>query len=274
MRTGNVIVLLIAVLVLNAGISLVLINHFSGGPGIFNSGNAKPDKSSSALRSTSITDAVAKAEQAVVSINVMKTEVVRGANPFGFFGFFDFMPMQRQVQSFGSGVIYDAKNGYIITNAHVVKGATQIKVVLPDKREFDASIEGIDDTHDIAKIKINGKNLPEVALGKSKDLLIGEWAIAIGNPYGYLMNDSNPTVSVGVISAVNRSFSMRDDNRSYKNMIQTDAAINPGNSGGPLIDINGEVIGINTFIFSENGGNVGIGFAIPIESVKQILAVI
>ncbi|HRY84548.1 MAG TPA: trypsin-like peptidase domain-containing protein, partial [Candidatus Cloacimonadota bacterium] len=177
-----------------------------------------------------------------------------------------------QVQSFGSGVIYDSAKGYIITNAHVVKGATQIKVVLPDKSEFDAEIEGLDDLHDIAKLRIKGNNLPYAELGNSDGLLIGEWAIAIGNPYGYMMNDPNPTVSVGVISALKRSFSMKDDNRSYKNMIQTDAAINPGNSGGPLIDINGKVIGINTFIFSENGGNVGLGFALPINQVKQILA--
>ncbi|HNX36953.1 MAG TPA: trypsin-like peptidase domain-containing protein [Candidatus Cloacimonadota bacterium] len=273
MRSTNIIILLIAILIINAGISLVLINQFMGNGTLFKNDGTPVSKTSSAMRSTDITKAVAKAEQAVVSINVIKTETVRGGNGFGFpfFGFFDF-PMQRQVQSFGSGVIYDAKNGYIITNSHVVNGATQTKVVLPDKREFDAEIVGIDDAHDIAKLRIKGSNLPSAALGSSSGLLIGEWAIAIGNPYGYLMGDSNPTVSVGVISAINRSFSMRDDKRDYKNMIQTDAAINPGNSGGPLIDINGEVIGINTFIFSENGGNVGIGFAIPIEAVKRVLA--
>lgn len=273
MKSGKFIVMMIVTLILNAGVSMVLMNQFSGKANIFQGKDEGANKKSSALRENSITDAVSKAEAAVVSINVIKTEVVRGGNPFGFpfFGFFD-MPMQRQVQSFGSGVIYDSAKGYIITNSHVVKGATQIKVVLPDKSEFDAEIEGLDDLHDIAKLRIKGNNLPSAELGDSSGLLIGEWAIAIGNPYGYMMNDSNPTVSVGVISAVNRSFSMKDDNRSYKNMIQTDAAINPGNSGGPLIDIDGKVIGINTFIFSENGGNVGIGFALPINQVKQILA--
>ncbi len=109
-------------------------------------------------------------------------------------------------------------------------------------------------------------------MGNSNDLIIGEWSIALGNPYGFLLNDSKPSVSVGVISAVNRNFAARQDKHEYKSMIQTDAAINPGNSGGPLVNINGEVVGINTFIFSESGGNIGIGFAIPINSVKTILA--
>lgn len=273
MKSGKFILMMLVTLILNAGVSMVLINQFSGKPNMFQSKDAPANKNASAMRQNSITEAVSKAEAAVVSINVIKTELVRGGNPFGFpfFGFFD-MPMQRQVQSFGSGVIYDSAKGNIITNAHVVKGATQIKVVLPDKSEFDAEIVGIDDLHDIAKLRIKGNQLPAAELGNSDGLLIGEWAIAIGNPYGYMMNDANPTVSVGVISALNRSFSMKDDNRSYRNMIQTDAAINPGNSGGPLIDINGKVIGINTFIFSENGGNVGLGFALPINQVKQILA--
>jgi serine protease Do len=152
-----------------------------------------------------------------------------------------------------------------------VSGATQIKVVLPDKREFDAELIGIDEIHDIAKLKIRGNNLPYATLGNSSDLIIGEWSIALGNPYGFLMNDSKPSVSVGVISALGRNFASREDRHDYKNMIQTDAAVNPGNSGGPLVNINGEVIGINTFIFSENGGNVGIGFAIPINTVKSII---
>ncbi|HPN41497.1 MAG TPA: trypsin-like peptidase domain-containing protein [Candidatus Cloacimonadota bacterium] len=268
MKPGPIFVLLIAIMIINAGISLILINRV--GP----AKTALPvNKTDIAARHNSITAAVQAVEPAVVSVNVIKTELIRGGNPFGFsfFDFFDFAPLQRQVQSIGTGIIYDPA-GFIITNAHVVSGATQIKVVLPDKREFDATVVGKDDTRDIAKLKINGSRLPYARLGSSKDLIIGEWAVALGNPYGFLMNDSKPSVSVGVISAVNRSFAPRDDNRSYRNMIQTDAAINPGNSGGPLVNINGEVIGVNTFIFSENGGNIGIGFAIPIETVKEILA--
>ncbi|MDD4308803.1 MAG: trypsin-like peptidase domain-containing protein [Candidatus Cloacimonetes bacterium] len=267
---------IIAIILLNAGITLALINHFNGNqasfPGMFSTNKSTVNKSVSTSRENAITNAVSIVEPAVVSINVIKTEIVRARTPFGF-GFFDFFestPMRRQVQSIGSGVIYD-KTGYIITNAHVVSGATQIKVVLPDKREFDAQIAGIDHIHDIAKLKIQGNNLPEAKLGDSQDLIIGEWSIALGNPYGFLMNDSKPSVSVGVISALNRSFAPREDKHDYKAMIQTDAAVNPGNSGGPLVNVNGEVIGINTFIFSENGGNIGIGFAIPVNSVKAIL---
>jgi len=240
---------------------------------MFSSGKTQATKSVDTSRQNAITKAVLEVEPAVVSVNVIKTELVRARRSlgFGFFDFFDFAPMQRQVQSIGSGVIYDP-DGYLITNAHVVSGATQIKVVLPDKREFDAGIIGIDQIHDIAKLKITGNKLPYAKLGNSSDLIIGEWSIALGNPYGFLMNDSKPSVSVGVISAINRSFAPRADKQEYKRMIQTDAAINPGNSGGPLANINGEVIGINTFIFSENGGNIGIGFAIPINTVKAILA--
>lgn len=268
---------IILILLLNAFITMALINKYGNKTPetdtFVSPGTSQPSKASSAKRINSITEAVKAVEPAVVSINVIKTEYVRAVSPFGF-GFFDFfgsIPLLRQVESIGSGVIYDPK-GYIVTNAHVVSGATQIKVILPDKREFSGTVAGIDDIHDVAKIKITGNNLPVAEMGNSNDLIIGEWSIALGNPYGFLMNDSKPSVSVGVISAVNRNFAARQDRREYKSMIQTDAAINPGNSGGPLVNINGEVVGINTFIFSESGGNIGIGFAIPINSVMTILA--
>jgi len=256
---------------------MALINRQAGKNVVSNDfvspSTSQPNKAAAAKRINSITEAVKAVEPAVVSINVIKTEYVRAASPFGF-GFFDFfgsIPLLRQVESIGSGVIYDS-NGYIITNAHVVSGAAQIKVILPDKREFSGTVAGIDDIHDIAKVKINGNKLPAAQLGNSNDLITGEWSIALGNPYGFLLNDSKPSVSVGVISAINRNFAARQDRREYKAMIQTDAAINQGNSGGPLVNINGEVVGINTFILSESGGNIGIGFAIPINSVKSILA--
>lgn len=268
---------IILILLLNAFITMALINKYGNKTPetdtFVSPGTSQPSKASSAKRINSITEAVKAVEPAVVSINVIKTEYVRAVSPFGF-GFFDFfgsIPLLRQVESIGSGVIYDPK-GYIVTNAHVVSGATQIKVILPDKREFSGTVAGIDEIHDVAKVKITGNNLPVAEMGNSNDLIIGEWSIALGNPYGFLMNDSKPSVSVGVISAVNRNFAARQDRREYKSMIQTDAAINPGNSGGPLVNINGEVVGINTFIFSENGGNIGIGFAIPINSVMTILA--
>ena len=226
-------------------------------------------------RHNAITNAVQLVEPAVVSVNVIKTQIVRKyTNPFEnpFFGFFDYLPYKREVKSIGSGVIF-SKDGYIITNSHVVEGATQIKIILTDNRQFDAELIGVDKRHDIAVIKVStNEELPCAKLGSSKDLIIGEWSIALGNPYAYLIKDSKPSVSVGVISAINRNFAENKGDKIYKKMIQTDAAINPGNSGGPLVNIYGQVIGINTFIFSESGGNVGIGFAIPVDRAKEIAA--
>jgi serine protease Do len=225
------------------------------------------------LRNNSITDAIQIVSPAVVSVNVIKTEVVnRFLNPFEnpFFGFFGNVPYKREVKGIGSGVIF-SDQGYIITNAHVVEGATQIKVILSDNRQFEAELIGLDAVHDIAIIKIEGEeNLPLAKLGSSCGLIMGEWVIAVGNPYGFLLKDSKPSVSVGVISALGRDFAPNQDGKIYKKMIQTDAAINPGNSGGPLVNVLGEVIGINSFIFSESGGSIGIGFAIPIDSVKKL----
>lgn len=232
-----------------------------------------PCDSTGVSRQNAITHAVSEIAPAVVSVNVIKTQIVRGRIPsnFGFFGFFDFFgPIQRQVQSIGSGVIYDPQ-GYIITNAHVVNGATEIKVVLPDQREFAAELIGIDAVHDIAKLRIKSNQLPFARLGDSNNLMVGEWSIALGNPYGYLMNDAKPSVTVGVISALGRNISQDQGGSEYLNMIQTDTAINQGNSGGPLVNIHGEVIGINTFIFSETGGSIGLGFAIPINTVKDLM---
>ncbi|MCB5287273.1 MAG: trypsin-like peptidase domain-containing protein [Candidatus Cloacimonetes bacterium] len=276
MKSSRVLILGLIILILNAGISLVLINQFRPAPApvptLFNDPNM-PCDSTGTSRQNAITHAVAEIAPAVVSVNVIKTQIVRGRIPanFGFFGFFDFFgPVQRQVQSIGSGVIYDPE-GYIITNAHVVSGATAIKVVLPDQREFDAELVGIDDVHDIAKLRIKSSQLPIARLGNSDNLMVGEWSIALGNPYGYLMNDAKPSVTVGVISALGRNISGDQGGSQYLNMIQTDTAINQGNSGGPLVNIHGEVIGINTFIFSETGGSIGLGFAIPINTVKDLM---
>ena len=216
-------------------------------------------------RRNAITNAVGIVEPAVVSVNVIKTQIVRRRHSF-FFGFYDEVPYS--IQGIGSGVIF-SHDGFILTNAHVVEGATEIKIILTDTRQFDAKVIGIDTTHDIAVIKIEGKDLPYANFGNSDELIIGEWAIALGNPYGFLIKDSKPSVSVGVISALNRDFAENKDGKIYRHMIQTDAAINQGNSGGPLANIYGEIIGINTFIFSESGGNIGIGFSIPVNTVKK-----
>jgi serine protease Do len=220
-----------------------------------------------------------KVAPAVVSITVIQERVVT-AEPFmdPFFDDFfrDFFPRQQyrqRIQSMGSGVV-TSPDGYIITNSHVVENATTIKVILPDSRQFDGKVVGIDEVMDIALVKIPGKNLPYAVLGNSDDLMIGEWAIALGNPFGFLLEDTQPSVTVGVISALRRQIkSARGQEKIYKDMIQTDAAINPGNSGGPLVSADGDVIGINTFIFTSGGGSEGVGFARPINDVKRFIQV-
>jgi serine protease Do len=207
---------------------------------------------------------------------VTQTRVVT-YDPFGGLGFDDFFrdffprrSFRQEVKSMGSGVIISA-DGDVVTNAHVVRNATRIKVTLPDNREFPAELEGIDETRDLALLKITGKDLPAAAMGNSDDLMIGEWSIAIGNPFGFMLEDAQPTVTVGVISALHRDIKSSGGNQVYTDMIQTDAAINPGNSGGALVNAAGEVVGINTFIFSHSGGSEGIGFARPINDVRQFI---
>ncbi len=170
---------------------------------------------------------------------------------------------EYKIQGLGSGVIVDSEKGYIITNNHVVEDADELKIALGDKREFDGKVVGTDPQTDIAIVKIDGKNLPSAKLGDSDTIRVGQWAIAIGSPFGLTQ-----TVSVGVISATGRA---NVGVAQYEDMIQTDAAINPGNSGGPLVNIKGEVIGLNTAIFTRSGGYQGIGFAIPINMVKTIM---
>lgn len=188
-------------------------------------------------------------------------------DPFGddlfqrFFG----MPQQpqpRQQMSQGSGFIVSA-DGYVMTNAHVIKGADKITVVLNDGREMDASVIGADPHTDVAVVKIDGKNLPFLKLGDSDKMDIGEWVIAIGSPF-----QLEASLTVGVISAKGRQNLRITD---LEDFIQTDAAINPGNSGGPLLNLDSEVIGINTAIVSRSGGYMGIGFAIPSNMAKNIM---
>lgn len=193
----------------------------------------------------------------------------RQRNPFD--DFFDkFIPRtppkgEYKTQSLGSGVIVriDDGKGYILTNNHVVADMDELKVKLSDKREFDGEVVGTDEQTDLAVIKIEGENLSAAKMGDSDKLKQGQWAIAIGNPFGL-----SHTVSVGVVSAMGRS---GVGIANYENFIQTDAAINPGNSGGPLVNIDGEIIGINTAIFTRSGGYQGIGFAIPVNMAKAVL---
>jgi len=231
-------------------------------------------------RVNAIVLAAREAGPAVVSITVTQVRTVTnpffspfGDDPFNWF-FRDFGPpreYQQQVKAMGSGLILSA-DGYIVTNAHVAEDATQITVTLSDGKQSEAELVDVNSAQDLALIKMNAKDLPYARLGNSDEAMIGEWAIALGNPFGYLLEDTRPTVTVGVISATNRTLRAgQSEGREYKSMIQTDAAINPGNSGGPLVNASGEVVGINTFIFTKSGGSEGIGFAIPINDVKKFV---
>ncbi|MDF1591037.1 MAG: Do family serine endopeptidase [Desulfobacterales bacterium] len=225
-------------------------------------------------RETPVVNAVRKVSPAVVNIS-SRYEVRKRANPFSGFGmdpFFDsffkdfFDPgfeQRYQRSSLGSGVIIDGKRGFILTNAHVIEKTGTIKVVLNDEREFEAQIIGADPDSDLAVLRIESKTpLPAIEMGNSDDLMIGETVIAIGNPFGF-----SHTVTTGVISALSRS--IRTDDRVFQDFIQTDASINPGNSGGPLLNINGDLIGINTAIYAKAQG---IGFAIPINKARRIIS--
>ena len=228
-------------------------------------------------RRTAIVTAAQRVSPAVVSVSVVATRVVR-AEPFqGMFRdefferFFPPMEYQERIPGLGSGVIIDA-TGTVLTNEHVVRNAEEIKITLGDGRQLPAKVLGESDVYDLAVLKVEGRGLPVAPLGDSDRLVVGEWAIAIGSPFGYLLNDTQPTVTAGVVSATRRDIKSEVSQLGmYKNMIQTDAAINPGNSGGPLVNADGEVIGVNTFIFTQNGGSIGLGFAIPINLAKRVL---
>lgn len=213
---------------------------------------------------------------AVVSISTMQVRTLRVGDPYleeflrQFFG----EPVTRgeKLQTgLGSGVIID-KQGYILTNEHVVANADEIQVTLPDGRKLTGVVTGSDSHSDLAIVKIPADTLPVAKLGDSDQVRTGEWAIAIGNPFGYLLEDPKPTLTVGVVSALHRSLSnIARQDAYYGDLIQTDAPINAGNSGGPLVNIRGEVIGINAAIISPSGASAGLGFAIPINRAKRIL---
>ncbi len=208
-----------------------------------------------------------EATPAVVSIRAEQTvtQAMPDMNPFEFFFGPGFRspgrPSPRHQQSQGSGFLI-SEDGFILTNSHVVDEASSIVVTLTDGREYEAEVIGTDPETEVALIKIEGTDLPVVKLGDSDALEVGEWAVAIGNPFGL-----QATVTSGIISATGRD---RVGITDFEDFIQTDAAINPGNSGGPLLNIDGEVVGINTAIFTRSGGYMGIGFAIPINMALDI----
>jgi serine protease Do len=219
-------------------------------------------------RHSAIVDAAARVAPAVVSVNVVRRERRFPQTAWDLF----FIPRgyEQLVQGLGSGFLVTA-DGVIITNQHVTAGAERIVVTTRDGSDYEAQLLGDDPLTDIAVLKIEGRDLPTAPLGTSADLMIGEWVVAVGNPYGYLLGNTDPSVTAGVVSAVGRNLlPSGEDNRVYVRMIQTDAAINPGNSGGPLANALGHVVGVNSSIFSESGGSVGIGFAIPIERAVRV----
>jgi serine protease Do/serine protease DegQ len=175
----------------------------------------------------------------------------------------DSKPHERQFQSAGSGVIVDAKNGYIITNHHVVENASEITITLLDNRTFTAKVVGTDEGADIAVLQAKQPNLVAMSLGDSAKLEVGDYVVAIGNPFGL-----QHTVTAGIVSALGRTGINPD---GYEDFIQTDASINPGNSGGALVNLRGELVGVNSAILSGSGGNIGIGFAIPVNLVKNVM---
>ena len=230
---------------------------------------AQPNVDSS--RKTAITRAIEKVGPAVACINVQQNvSAYTTSDPF--FRYF-FPPEIYPMKSSGSGVVI-SPDGYVLTNTHVVENASRISVTLSGGDEYDAEVIGVDKTSDLALLLLNGNNFPFAEMGDSDDLIIGEWVIALGNPFELFSVSNQPTASVGIISANHMDFGMqKESGRVLQNMIQTDAAINPGNSGGPLVNSEGRVIGINTFIFTGsnyNRGSIGIGFAIPINTAKRI----
>ena len=219
-------------------------------------------------RRTAITTAVERVAPSVVTV---QTEVVEQVPVDVFEQFMGGRSGQRVSPGLGTGFVI-REDGVIVTNAHVVAGASRISVMMRDGTTFPARLLGADETNDVAVLKIDGRRLPVAPLGDSRNLLVGEWAIAIGNPYGFVLGNSEPSVTAGVVSGIGRNLVARAQGPSaYFDMIQTDAAINPGNSGGPLVTADGEVVGVNSSIYSTSGGSIGLGFAIPINRVRRVV---
>lgn len=228
-------------------------------------------------RKNILTETVKKVSPAVVGINV--TQIQQYQDPFSSFfndpffrQFYNDRTYSQKVKSLGSGYII-SKDGYIVTNDHVAGNASEIYVSMTNGKHYKAKIVGTDNVSDICLLKIDADDLPCFSFGNSDDIIIGEWVIALGNPFGLFDINNRPTVTVGVVSATGMNLDPIQ-NRFYLNMIQTDAAINGGNSGGPLVNCMGELIGMNTIIYTAGGvqGNIGLGFAIPINKIRKIVS--
>jgi Do/DeqQ family serine protease len=235
---------------------------------------AVPSSAQEAAPMPSLAPMVKRVAPSVVSIatrGTIKEQAQRNPlfdDPF-FRRFFDVppdsRPRERQFRSAGSGVIVDSKNGYIITNHHVVENASEITITMADDRTFTAKVVGTDEGADVAVLQAKQPNLVAMTLGDSSKVEVGDYVVAIGNPFGL-----QHTVTAGIVSALGRT-GINPDGGGYEDFIQTDASINPGNSGGALVNLRGELVGINSAILSGSGGNIGIGFAIPVNMVKGVM---
>jgi serine protease Do len=240
--------------------------------------NAQESDQLAVSRQNAITRAVAKLSPAVVGINVIAVQQIRYRDPFSqyfddpfFKPFFGDRVYNQEVKELGSGFII-SPDGYIVTNDHVAGNGSDITITITGGKQMKAKVVGTDPSTDICLLKVEGKDLPYVTLGNSDDVVIGEWAIALGNPFGLFEINDKPTVTVGVISSIGMKLGQLQ-NRYYRDMIETDAAINGGNSGGPLVNSSGEVIGMNTLIFTggQSSTYIGYGFAIPINKIKKVV---
>lgn len=245
------------------------------------------DNSIHKSRQNAITEAISNASPAVVGINVTEVRKVIYRNPYGgslferFFGQRRNRVREYEVKGLGTGFLISS-DGYIVTNNHVAGNAEEIIVTMSGGRKYDAEIIGTDPATDIALLKINSdEEFPYLRFSDSDDIVIGEWAIALGNPFGLFDINAKPTVTVGVVSnkGLNLFHEYENTQTVYKDMIQTDAAISSGNSGGPLVNSNGELIGMNTMIYSTSqsrsgSGSIGIGFSIPSNRIARIVTLL
>ncbi|MEW6506918.1 MAG: trypsin-like peptidase domain-containing protein [Bacteroidota bacterium] len=286
MNKGRIIITTAIVTLIVASVAFAFI--FKGTPSdILSSGSMISDSSINAVqtlnqdstqqevsasRATIITKTAAAVSPAVVGINVTEIRQFRDifSNDPIYRFFFEDRVYNQQIKNLGSGVII-SPDGYILTNDHVAGNAIEAIVTMTDGTQHEAKIIGSDPSSDVCLLKISGNNFPYVKLGDSDKILIGEWVIALGNPFGLFDINDQPTVTIGVVSAKGMNLGAQN-NRYYVNMIQTDAAINTGNSGGPLVNALGELIGMNTLIYTAgSAGNIGLGFAIPINKVKRVI---
>jgi len=242
---------------------------------LYSQGKDKINSFISVGRNNMITKTVAESSPAVAGINAIQireySRTPFDKDPIWSLLFPDRVFRQR-VKSLGSGFLISS-DGFVLTNTHVIENAEEVIVTLSDGTDHKADIVGIDEVSDIALLKIKGDNFPFLKMGNSDDIIIGEWVIALGNPFGLFDVSKKPTATVGVVSGLDLDFGQQESGRVYQDMIQTDASINAGNSGGPLLNAIGEVIGVNTFIFTGSRfseGSIGIGFAIPVNRAISV----